>query len=211
MKTYIGLFLFVPTSVLAVSIANISLNSTSIPRYGKLEVTFDVTTSASRLYYPYATTDDGYAHPQGITAEARVTRPDSTVVTVPAFYYVPYRRVDAGQEILGISGAAKWMVRYAPNQTGNHTFVLVATDSSGTVQSASQSFSVTTSTNKGFLRKYASDPRFMVYDSGEGFIPLSKAHQWAPDGNRKSLSYGEAFATDRTNGVNLTRIWDQND
>jgi hypothetical protein len=206
------LILLLPIPSLAVSIANISLNSTSIPRYGKLEATFDVTTSASRFYYPYAAADDGYAHPQGITVEARVTRPDSTTITVPAFYYVPYRRVDSGgQEILGISGPPKWTVRYAPNQTGNHTFVLVATDSSGTVQSASQSFNVTTSTNRGFVHKYASDPRFMVYDNGEGFIPLSKAHQWAPDGNRRSLSYGEAFATDRTNGVNLTRMWDQND
>ena len=195
----------------AVTISNVSLSGTSIPKYAKLEVSFNVTTSASKVYYPYGT-DDGYASPQGITVYATVTQPDATQLTVPAFYYVPYRKTTVNNvQALGISGPPKWMVRFAPMQTGSHTLTITATDASGTTTSSSSSFSGTSSSNKGFLRMYASDKRFMVYDDGSSFVGISDTATYPPDPANKIDSSATLFSDFQDNGVNLTRMWDQSD
>lgn len=200
-------------SLAAASFSNIRLSAESLPRYGKLEISFDLATSATRPYYPYAPADDGYGHPQGITVDAEFTRPDGQKMLVPAFLFVPYRREDdrdAG-EALGVAGPATWLVRFAPPLPGAYQVTLRATDAGGTSQSQALGFTATDAGRRGFLRVAAADPRFLEYDSGEDFQPIAQGRQWAPDSKRVSSSYAEAFAQDARDGINLTRIWDQND
>ena len=72
-------------------------------------------------------------------------------------------------------------------------------------------FDVAASDRRGFLRVNADDPRFLRYDNGDDFLPIAEGRQWAPQERRRALSYADAFAADAASGVNLTRIWDQND
>ena len=85
------------------------------------------------------------------------------------------------------------------------------TDASGTVTSPAVTFTVEPSPRRGFIRVSHRDSRMLEYDNGDPFIPIAEGRQWAPVETRRALSYAAAFAADGSNGVNLTRIWDQND
>ena len=184
----------------------------AVPRYGLAEFRIALTSAATRVYYPFGPAD-GYTDPQGISVDAEVTDPDGRVVRVPAFYHTPYEiaEVDDAREALGVAGPSDWRVRYTPAAIGRHSLVVQVRDAGGEVRSAAVPFDVAASDRRGFLRVDADDPRFLRYDNGDDFLPIGEGRQWAPQERRRALSYADAFATDAASGVNLTRIWDQND
>jgi hypothetical protein len=186
--------------------------ATPVPQYALAELRLDVRSIASLPYYPFGA-DDGYTHPDGITIDARITGPDGAVAVVPAFFHTPYdiAEVDAEREALGIAGPSDWRVRFTPRQPGTYTAVVHVRDGGGETTSAPVTFAVTPSTRRGFLRVSPQDPRLLQYDNGDDFVPIAEGRQWAPQERRRALSYADAFASDAAHGVNLTRIWDQND
>jgi hypothetical protein len=183
-----------------------------VPQYGLAEFRIDLRTASTRPYYPFGA-DDGYRHPHGITVDAEVTGPDGGLVIVPAFYHTPYdiAAVGADREALGITGPSDWRVRYTPRQPGPYSAVVRVRDAGGEAASAVVRFTVVASTRRGFLRVSPKDSRFLQYDNGDDFIPIAEGRQWAPQERRRALSYADAFARDAAQGVNLTRLWDQND
>lgn len=184
----------------------------AVPRFALAEFQVDVVTSAERVYYPFGV-DDGYTHPDGVTVDALITEPSGSTVTVPAFYYTPYAlaEVHAQREALGITGPSDWRIRYTPRATGAHRLVVRVQDARGSVTSAPQTFTVAPSERRGFVRVSRADPRLLEYDNGDAFIPIAEGRQWAPIETKRAMSYAAAFASDARAGVNLTRLWDQND
>jgi hypothetical protein len=178
-----------------------------------VEIQIQLRTVASRVYYPYGQTEDGYTHPQGVTVDAQISDPAGAITVVPAFFYTPYRRARVGsdKEAIGIIGPSEWRVRFSPRVTGQHTAIITAHDAGGEAKSSPVSFTVQESRRRGFIRVSSADPRFLSYDNGDDFIPVAEGRQWAPSQSRLTLSYAEAMESDAANGVNLTRIWDQND
>jgi hypothetical protein len=199
-------------AVAAPTIAAVTGPRSAVPRFGLAEFVIDLTTSATRVYYPHGT-DDGYTHPDGITVEAVVTEPDGTPRVVPAFYFTPYalEPVDDGREALGVTGASDWRIRFTPRITGRHRLVARVIDAGGRTESPPLAFDVEASSARGFVRVSTDDPRFLRYDNGDDYVPVAEGRQWAPQERRRALSYAEAFARDAAAGVNLTRLWDQND
>jgi hypothetical protein len=156
----------------------------SVPRFARLEITFQVqNTVAQNFQFPYDPappngidlSDPAY---QGISVDALFT-PDGwkTVYRQPAFYYQYFEdQVKEGfgkkrEWIYPIDHFA-WKVRFSPSQEGNWQYQLVAQDASGRAESAVMSFSVAPSDRRGFVRVSAADPRYFEFDDGSPFAGL---------------------------------------
>lgn len=196
----------------APAIVGVTGPAAPVPQYGLAEWRLDLRAASSRPYYPFGA-DDGYTHPDGVTVEAEITGPDGRTARVPAFFYTPYdiAEVNPDREALGIAGPSDWRVRYTPGRPGRYSVVVRVRDAGGEVTSAPSTFAVEPSARRGFLRVSPQDPRWLQYDNGDDFVPIAEGRQWAPQERRRALSYADAFAADADHGVNLTRIWDQND
>ena len=108
-----------------------------------------------------------------------------------------------------------WKLRFAPQEVGNYSYYVTILDKNGTKRypaSGTLSFQSVASSSKGFVRVSPRDSRFMEFDNGESFIPNSAGHQWwTPGSPLRSLDYDQTFTEFGKNGINLVRIWDQND
>jgi hypothetical protein len=144
-----------------------------IPRYAKFEITFQVETAAQNYQLPYDPNP-----PQGITPEIGVSvealfTPDNwqTTYNQTAFYYQDFQsEVKNGREWFYPTEDYAWKVRFTPHQVGQWQYRLAVQDLGGTFQTEPISFSVVSSSNKGFMRVSQSDPRYFEFDQG-GYFP----------------------------------------
>jgi len=182
-----------------------------VPRYEKLEVTFEVNTVAETLQLPYDPSPPPGLEPGiGITVNALFT-PDNwqTVYTQPAFYYQEFQdEIKGGKEWFYPTGNFFWKVRFAPNQAGEWQYKLIAQDASGITETQSQSFTVIASSNKGFIRASQRDPRYFEYEDGTYFPALG----YNMDYNRidwvnPRLSNEGNFQKMQANGIQVPRMW----
>src|SRR3990172_1223616 len=224
LATYYLLF----TSPLSISaqttpqITNISDNrstyvSSLIPKYEKLEISFSIQNSvATNFQWPFdLNPPSGITPGAGISVNALFTSPSGQSFNQPAFYYQPYdlQRKNS-KDWLYPQGQPSWIVRFSPNQEGTWSYQINVQDGSGTVQSVSQNFSVTGSSNHGFVRVAQNDPRYFEYDDGTYFPSLlynmNFNHiSWDnPVGDvttTGSNSYN--FKKMGENGIQLVRLW----
>jgi hypothetical protein len=182
-----------------------------VPRYEKLELTFDVETVAQNLQWPYDPAPPPGLEPGlGITVNALFT-PDNwrTVYTQPAFYYQAFEHeVKANQDWIYPTDNFTWKVRFAPNQAGSWQFKLTAQDRSGFAETPPQTFSVAPSDNKGFVRVSTQDPRYFEFDVGTHFSGLGYNMNYNQvDWLNPTLSNGPEFQIMSQNGIQLVRIW----
>jgi hypothetical protein len=189
-----------------------SVNAQQIGKYEKYEVTFSLSRSfpvdSFDPYYPFEDSQEG------ITVDAVVTSPSGQQFTVPAFFYVDYQRTGTTQEVIEPTGTAAWKVRYAPSEIGRYQYYITLRDKTGTSRypaSGTLTFDVVASQSPGFVRVSQRDSRYMEFDNGETFIPVASGRQWWQCCGKRSLDYEQAFDAFGANGINLTRIWTQND
>lgn len=173
--TSLACFAGATAGLAAPSISNISVNTSNIPRYEKFEITFAVNTVAQNLFLPYdPNPPQGVAPGQGVTVDAEFS-PDNwaTVYTQPAFYYQDFTyQAIGGQDWIYPTTNFSWKVRFAPPAQGTWRFRLKATDTSGSVTSPDQSFTVTASTQHGFIRVSSRDSRYFEFEDGTYFPSL---------------------------------------
>ena len=147
--------------------------STSVPRYGKFEVAFQITTPATNVYFPY----DPAAplNESGVSVDLIVTSPNGVETTSPCFYYQP---VDANVVPIG---QPDWRCRFAPSTIGTWHYVVRLIDQAGTAQSPSAAFNVTASGNHGFVRVSPTDSRYFEFSDGTPFLyPLINVEWTSP-------------------------------
>lgn len=150
----------------------------------------------------------------GITVDAVFTAPSGKQLRVPAFYYQEYVRTGTTTETMTATNQYSWKIRFTPEEAGGYTYFLELTDKEGTSRypaTGTLSFTATPSQEKGFIRVSSSDPRFLAYANGNSFVPIGSGKQWWLCCGYRSLDYDREFTMFGTNGVNLARIWDQND
>ena len=102
--------------------------TSSVPRYGKFEVAFTISTTAENVYYPYdpaAPVDQS-----GVSVDLLLTAPNGAARQTPCFYYQP---VDAD---LAPVGQADWRCRFAPDAIGTWHYRVQLSDRAGTDTSA---------------------------------------------------------------------------
>jgi hypothetical protein len=136
--------------------------SASVPRYGKFEIAFAVTTTATNVYFPYDPAAPYNA--SGVTVDLLITNPTGAEKTAPCFYYQP---VDAN---LTPVGQPDWRCRYSPETIGTWRYRVRLIDSIGQAESAEQTFSVTSSNHHGFVRVSPTDSHYFEFDDGTPFL-----------------------------------------
>jgi hypothetical protein len=208
-------------------VTDFTTSGESVGRYEKYEISFAISRAfaADSLlpYYPYDASDTPAASPgrnapygqDGITIDAHLHSPSGSDLVVPAFYLQKYQRVlNGGTETLTATTELSWNVRFAPEETGTYSYFISIEDKSGTTHwppGPPRTFVSTVSSSKGFVRVSPRDKRFMQYDNGESFVPISSAHQWWKDIGLRSYDTTNAFDDFGAHGINLVRVWDQND
>ncbi|HMN29364.1 MAG TPA: hypothetical protein PKE45_14535, partial [Caldilineaceae bacterium] len=210
----------------AIAITGIESNAqdyphATIPAYAKLEITFTVdNTVAGNFQLPYDPDppngiDQNYVNHQGISVDALFLPPSQTDWTSayqqPAFYYQSFAdqiKVDnrmAEREWYLPTGQFAWKVRFAPNTPGIWHYKLTARDVSGYTETVPYTFTVSASTDPGFIHVSAADPRYFEFDDGSVFYGLGFNQDIALS---DPVLNGEAsFHRFQQNHVNLLRIW----
>ena len=209
----------------APQILNVTGGASTVGQFQKIEWRFDLSNTYSNPYYLYDPTDTPATNPSnmtwfgidGVSVDLHLTSPSGKSLTVPAFYLEDYLRVkdsSLGMEVLGKIDNGRWAARFVPSEVGTYQYYLTAQDKDGAGRfpsAGSQSFSVTSSTSKGFVHASPLDSRFLAYDNGSSFVPIGTGRQWWKSNALRSYDYEDAFNTFRANGVNFTRIWEQSD
>ncbi len=198
-------------------IRDITLNTSQypggqVPNYKKLEITFQVDSSASNLQLPYDPSPPPGIQPGiGISVDALFT-PDNwqTVYQQPAFNYQEFQdSLKNGREWFYPTENISWKVRFSPNIPGNWQFKLVAQDSSGRTETTSTtSFSVSDSDEPGFLRVSRSDPRYFEFENGAYFPALGYNMNYdRVSWTNPVLDNQATFEKMGQNGIQLARVW----
>lgn len=182
-----------------------------VPRYEKLELTFDVDTVAKNVQWPYdPAPPPGIAPGLGITVDALFTLDGwQTVYRQPAFYYQEFEHVVKGdRDWIYPTENYVWKVRFAPNQAGEWQVKVVARDAGGTTETAPLAFTVAPSANKGFVRVSQRDPRYFEFENGDLFLGLGYNLTYGQlDWDNPTVSNGPRFQALRENGLQLFRTW----
>lgn len=174
----------------------------AVPRYDKIELTFQIDTQAANLQFPYdASPPPGLQPEQGITVDALFS-PDNwqTIYRQPAFTYQDFLQEERnGRNWLYPTENFAWKVRFTPPTEGDWQVKITAVDASGLFESDPLTFSVVSSANKGFLRVSPNDPRYFAFEDGTYFPGL---------GYNLNVSENlEEFPAMAANGIQLIRAW----
>ncbi len=144
--------------------------------------------------------------PAQIDVTALFTSPSGLIHQVKGFIYQDFTRTGGLQsEILTPSGPLVWKARFAPDETGTWSYSLQATDASGTTRPPARSFTVTASSNKGFVRVSAKDPDYFAFDNGDSYFPLGENMGWG--GGGRTFNYDKWLTALSAAGGNYIRLW----
>jgi len=173
-----------------------------VPKYDKFEVTFDCTLPGA---VPYSNPFD----PDEIAVQAHFIRPiTGEEIVVPAFWYQGYTRSQvSGNEVLTPAGQPIWKVRFAPRISGTWQYWISATDNTGTRTSATDSFVVTSSYNRGFLRVSPSTPRYFEFDNGDSFFGIGLDICTDTTPTQETYRYDYYLSELDSHGANMFRFW----
>ncbi|MBI5650293.1 MAG: DUF5060 domain-containing protein [Chloroflexi bacterium] len=193
---------------LAPTINAITILTPTVGRYEKFQVQFAVTTVATNLQMPYDPAPPPGITINGITVNAVFTAPSGKIHQQPGFYYQVFDdQIKDGKEWFYPTNNFSWRVRFAPDEIGTWQFYLTARDSGGTVQSTARTFTVTTSTNPGFIR-VSPDPRYFEFSDGTYFPALGMNATYGAIGwVNPTLDTQNYFQQQGQNGIQLMRTW----
>jgi len=172
-------------------INSVTANATSIPKYGKFELTIDLTSAYSNPYnYDEISTQCIFIAPTG--------RKD----TVDGFYMENYT-LNTTTGALTDLGTHNFKVRYSPNLTGKWSYILSATNSAGTTTQQSASFKCSAATSHGFIKK--NNTNYLNFDDGTQYIPAGEDMGWQD--NNVVTDYTNWLGKLSSNGGNFIRVW----
>ncbi len=199
-------------------VSNLSDNISSfpngqVPRYSKLELTFNVDTPAANPQFPFdPSPPPGVQVGIGVSVDGLFSRDDwATVYTVPGFLYQAFSREhhnDIGMdlEVLYPQGDPVWKIRFAPSSTGVWRYRLRVTDARGTFffpSSGDLTFNCSASSSKGFLRVSPTDRRYFEFSDGSPAVLLGTAEGLDP--GLQTYDLDARFA--EWDKANFFRIW----
>ena len=210
-------FFTLPGSVEAApAISGISDNSGSyagsaIPKFDKLEITFSVTTAASRPYLPFdPSPPTGITPATGITVEGLFSSDNwQTTLSQPGFYYQNFdHQVKGTRDWLYPQNSYSWKIRFAPNREGVWQYKLKVQDSSGTTETTPQSFTVGSSANKGFIKVSPTDSRYFEFEDGTFFPGLGYNMNFDQISWNNPIQQNQVnFQQMGQNGIQFIRLW----
>ncbi len=178
------------------AIRGVTPDRTTVPRYGRVELTVDL-----------GATYDNPFDPAEIDVLGRFTGPSGKVLTVPGFLYRPFERSKRGaNETVKVAGPADWRVRFAPPEVGEWRCQVTAKDRSGTVTGPETRFTCTAApAAKGFVRVSPDDPHYLQFDDGSPYFAIGANVCWPRAGG--TFDYDEWFPAYQAAGANYARLW----
>jgi hypothetical protein len=221
----------------ATTVTSFTPGPASIGKYQKYEATFDISRKFAVLpdfaypdkydqakdamlpYYYYDASDNHTTFPNrkspygadGITINAIIVSPTQKQLTLPAFYYQNYSR--SGDQ-MSPEAEYVWKIRFTPEELGKYTYSITIQDKFGetTYSTNALTFESVSSSNNGFINVSTTDSRYFEFSNGKSFIPLSHGGQWYKNPQSSRVTgFESAFDSWKLNGINFTRLWDQND
>ncbi len=194
---------------IAPRISNLKVLTPEVAVYDRIELRFDVRTSAGYTNLPYdPTPPTGLESVSGISVDAIFTTPDGRRVTQPAFFYQAYTNLPANsQDGLLPDGRPQWQVRFTPQQPGTWRVRIRAVDADGMSLSGETLVEVRGASQnpnraKGFLRVSTRDRRYFEFADGSPFHPVG-----LNDGFDSATGAEQRLAQFEENGINLVRAW----
>lgn len=204
----ISVLALMPTLGMAAAVTSLTANTSTVGKYDKYELTFNLTGVSPSNYNPFRweTTGDSLS-PPGVDVWAEVTTPSGAVKRVWGFWDVDYAYLGnfskSGQEdrdrMVPVS-TPHWHVRYAPMEVGAYRVIVKAKDGAGTAASSQLTFNCVESGLKGFIKTSPDGSRF-VYSDGSPFVPFGTM---APYGTG---TVSATMASMKANGMNFIRKW----
>lgn len=154
-----------------------------------------------------AATYDNPFDPEQIAVDADITAPGGSAVRVPGFYAAPARLVSEarGERIL-LAGKPGFRIRFTPSAPGTYAATLIVRNGLKTARTEPVRFTVTRSSNPGFVRISKRAPRYFARDDGTPFIAIGENVCWA-QGSEPLKRYSEWMAGLGKAGGNWARLW----
>ena len=135
--------------------------NTTIKKFGKFEAIVKVTA--------------GYDNPydfDSINVYAIVTSPSNLKDTVDAFWMQDYYNPDTTNHNLVSINDPSFRLRYSPKETGSYSYQVFVKDTVGTTIGSVYNFTSISTTEKGFIRKNATN--YLSHDDGTAFMPIGQ-------------------------------------
>jgi hypothetical protein len=145
--------------------------------------------------------------PDEVELDVQVTRPDGSVVVVPAFQHRDYEITGSGPERYGNGGAPSWRARFTPTASGAHRWRAFVKDAAGTrALGDAVAFTVADGPRHGFVRIDARDGRFLRHDDGTPFVPVGHNVAWEDGTGLGTVFWERTFSRMAAAGENWTRV-----
>ncbi len=149
--------------------------------------------------------------PDEVSVTLEIRTPGGEMQSLPAFWMQPYERqvLERGRrDWLYPTGPAAWRARFAPQQVGRYQVVAKLKDAGREVRSTSVSFDCVASSEPGFVRTSAKDPRFLAFSEGRPMFAIGQNLAFIGPGQFVTLAKAEEiFDRLSENGANFLRIW----
>src|SRR3989344_8110250 len=185
--------------------------SSSVPKYEKFEITFDVATTAFNPQFPYdASPPPGVNPEEGVSVDAVFTDPDGNTFQQPAYYQQEFDyQVKSNKDWLYPLSQYHWKVRFAPNKLGTWQYLLTVNDKDGSYTTpTNQSFEVVDSNSKGFIKVSETDSRYFEFEDGTYFPALGLNVEYGNFDWRNPIQTNESlFQKFEDNKIQFIRTW----
>ncbi len=163
--------------------------------YEKFEAVIDLDADFTNPYDP----DD-------IQLDARFTSPAGESVLVPGFFMRGYELdLNGTRDRVTPTGEAAWRVRFTPNEEGDWSYQVIATTANGSESSPTQTFTVTPSAKRGFVRVDPRNSRYLAFDDGTPYFPIGENMAWYGSGGM--VDYQVWLDVLSAAGGNFIRVW----
>ncbi|MGD0113116.1 MAG: DUF5060 domain-containing protein [Armatimonadota bacterium] len=185
-------------------VRDVQPSSAVVKQFGRLEATFHLDATYTNPF-----------DPDEIDVEGEFTLPDGTVVSVPAFYFVPFEPTSGVTQLqggipFGPGGTPSWRLRFAPPVAGEYSVRITARDGAGrSFRTEAYSFRATPSRGPGFIRVSAGNPMYFE-DSGDGslFFATGSNVAWTRTGDPGDPVASYEYYFGRAKGLmSSTRVW----
>ncbi len=192
------------------SIRNVHLLTDSPTAFAPVEIAFSLSPAPDN---PFDTDQ--------IRVSGVFRTPSGKEMTVPAFYYQPFRNELGEDQVEKVTpwGRASWRVRYTPLEEGSHFWKLVAENQLKTVATREHKVEVAPGAPRGFIRVSKQDPRYFEDAGGRLFYPIGENIHAPFDRraakmlrvpvlpNRGTFAYADYFKKMAASGQNAVIIW----
>lgn len=177
------------------AIQSVIASATSVPVYGRLELTVGLT----------ATYDNPF-DPEDVRLDAVITDPDGQETTVPGFFSCPYQRNLVGtksERLVPVDGAG-WRVRFSPRKPGNYRGRVVLTDGDQKAESPF-AFTATPAAHHGLVRVAKANPLAFEFEDGSPYFAIGENVCWPSSAG--TYDYDNYWRRLAEAGANYARIW----